>query len=701
VKTWVLALAIGITCQSAFGVNLDVCSTCTYTTIQDAIIHSGSGDQIRIAGGTYNEDLSFYTSSFNVGFQGGYNSTFTARNAETILNGGISISASSASAVAIDGLTIINSSSSGIYTSGTAADLTVTNCKIHGAASYGIYAYNPGNITIDGSEIYSNVGGGVAFTHLSAGKSVSITNNTIHSNDHTFSPGISMSIVSSDILVQGNLIYGNNIGIYMLAGNGAPSPVIANNRIYENAAYGIMEGHASPIIKNNYFYRNGTSGIYNYSVDSPLIINNLFASNGPYGYGVELSIGSGAPVIKNNIFYYEFHGLYMDTGIAVVPSLVSHNAFFHDQILDYRDLHTGNSEIPGDYNDINHFSWANSNLVIDPRFVDPDNDDYTLGSDSFLIDEGDPGTDFSLESAPNGGRVNIGPQGGTSAANTAQAAPSISNISATQSGDDIAVTFDTNTASHALWLKLEYYDGSAYQPIAPSGVSGDEYEIGYYSGRVASGAGRGVLWHNAAATFGLGSATTRIRATVEHGLSSASTTTTDISLDFTPPAPTPTETPTGTPTEIPSPSPSPSPTVSATPTPTLPPNDTPSPSLSPSPTVTPTAPPKKPTIKAKNARTFVGARIRLPIRVQDSDSASVAVAVTLKLALSKNRALKRNFGSFAVALPAHDPFELDIGKRTLARGAWTYCVQARDTALTSARSCAALLVQARAPSRKK
>jgi len=53
------------------------------------------------------------------------------------------------------------------------------------------------------------------------------------------------------------------------------------------------------------------------------------------------------------------------------------------------------------------------NTSQDPLFVNPSQNNYTLGKDSPCIDKGAPYDDYNLEPQPNGGRINMGAYGGT------------------------------------------------------------------------------------------------------------------------------------------------------------------------------------------------------------------------------------------------------------------------------------------------
>jgi len=83
--------AVGITTASTdTTIYVESSGTCNgntpcYSTIQGAVDAASTGTTIKIAGGSYGEDVSLSTSK-NLTFKGGYDSTFTTQSSETTLN---------------------------------------------------------------------------------------------------------------------------------------------------------------------------------------------------------------------------------------------------------------------------------------------------------------------------------------------------------------------------------------------------------------------------------------------------------------------------------------------------------------------------------------------------------------------------------------------------------------------------------------
>ena len=179
-----------------------------------------------------------------------------------------------------------------------------------------------------------------------------------------------------------------------------------------------------------------------------------------HGLGTGLSLGAGGQAdIRNNVLSssrsggvlvsysslanvtMDYNGLDAADGCRVAYD--SYSRTYADNLAAWQKVSGGKDEhsIPGD-----------------PLLADPGNFDYhlkteqTLGrytaegwtsdtESSPLLDAGDPASDFALEPAPNGGRVNIGMYGGTAEASKALDRPWLRAVSYADAG---AVGSETN-----------------------------------------------------------------------------------------------------------------------------------------------------------------------------------------------------------------------------------------------------------------
>ena len=194
------------------------------------------------------------------------------------------------------------------------------------------------------------------------------------------------------------------------------SPAIVNCVITGNSGSGIeLLNGSNPAIMNCEITRNGGSGIkmlkhalgrriiYNYA----LITNCLIAKNGKYGIedGIIVIINctivanglcgiySYEPIVFNSIIYYnDSDGVQIDSDL--------------DAIVNYSDVQGG---------------WSGQgNIDADPLFADVIQGDFHLHKGSPCIDAGNPDSEFTLESEPNGQRINMGAYGGTPQASLSQ-----------------------------------------------------------------------------------------------------------------------------------------------------------------------------------------------------------------------------------------------------------------------------------------
>ena len=194
-------------------------------------------------------------------------------------------------------------------------------------------------------------------------------------------------------------------------------PVITNNRIIENASDydggGIALYYAQGMIANNVIARNYAligGGIVNI-LSSPSIMNNTIVANRPSGLELQSAL--------------------MDFFGGVMPASIVNNIIWKNEISLSDAAGPGEFEIR--YNDVQGGWEGEGNIDKDPLFANPDAADFHLKSQagrwdpaaqawvqdtmtSPCIDAGDPAADLADEPDPNGGRINLGADGGTAQA---------------------------------------------------------------------------------------------------------------------------------------------------------------------------------------------------------------------------------------------------------------------------------------------
>ncbi|MHC4628696.1 MAG: right-handed parallel beta-helix repeat-containing protein [Planctomycetota bacterium] len=215
-------------------------------------------------------------------------------------------------------------------------------------------------------------------------------------------------------------ITGNTTGIELREGS---NPTITLCEILSSSGSGIeawikqagrivLLNH--PVISNCVVADNAAHGI---SGGVPTITNCTIAANGAFG------ISSNAPTVVSTIVYYN----HADAGLAQIDSASA--------IVSYSDVQGG---WPGEGNIdadplfvwLGHWSgavggpedssdgfWVSGDYHLrsqagrwDRFFIQDWVQDWTT---SPCVDAGDPDSDYSLEPAPNGGRINMGAYGGT------------------------------------------------------------------------------------------------------------------------------------------------------------------------------------------------------------------------------------------------------------------------------------------------
>ena len=332
-----------------------------FGTIQEAIDVTFAEDTVKVAPGTYYENINFNGKNIVLKSTSGPESTIIDGNQ----NGSVvTFENGEDSTTILEGFTIQNGSA-----------------EVGG----GIYCFhsNPSleNVTVSGNTASGN-GGGISCDLSSPSlENVTVSGNTAESGGGGIFcwNGSNPSLVN--VSVRSNTASSwHGGGIYCENGS---SPSLLNVTISGNTAFwdggGITCSNSSPVLESVTISGNMAEiggGIYCRNISNPSLVNTILWNDSPQ----EIYLSS-----------------------------------YNDSItIAYSNVQGGQDSIVT--NDNGTVNWGEGNINVDPQLVDISNDDYHLSNLSPCIDAGDPAYDYSLEPYYNGRRVNMGTYGGTSEA---------------------------------------------------------------------------------------------------------------------------------------------------------------------------------------------------------------------------------------------------------------------------------------------
>ncbi|MHC4154169.1 MAG: right-handed parallel beta-helix repeat-containing protein [Planctomycetota bacterium] len=184
-------------------------------------------------------------------------------------------------------------------------------------------------------------------------------------------------------------------GEYGVSSSDSASPIISNCIIEDNNSHGVYCTSALPTIENNKIRVNGGNGIHVDDVNSVAVIrNNVIHEDAG---GVVFDDANSLSVVRNNtVADNSGYGIYV--GSVADPNITNcilwnNNDDLYGCTVTYSCI--SNCNDVGDPN-------TTHNICDDPLFIDPNNDDYRLDTNSPCIDLGDPNGDYEGESDLSG-----------------------------------------------------------------------------------------------------------------------------------------------------------------------------------------------------------------------------------------------------------------------------------------------------------
>lgn len=354
-----------------------------YTTIQGAVNASVHGDTVLVSDGFYPEQVNFLgknivvTSRFILDHDSAH--IYNTEINRSYLNEGVKFINGEGPGAQLIGFTVSNCLWKAVVCKNSSP--RIRNNLIRGNKATGIYLdYSAAIISDNEIHCYAAADMGSSYDAIEV---------------YNSGPVIERN------LINGNDPAGNVHAIYFNLWNMVLPGVethVRENRILGSIFGGLSDNGLPQLIHHNIFTSpNGFSSALNITdcASNLRIFNNTVSG----GSGIWIQ-GGDEPDIRNNVVAHAYNGIEIWADTATI-------AF--NNIWDCQTPYSGVPDQTG----------INGNISVNPEFRDPDQDDFHFFCWSKCLDAGDPQMDYSLEPAPNGGRINMGCYG-----NTADADPS-------------------------------------------------------------------------------------------------------------------------------------------------------------------------------------------------------------------------------------------------------------------------------------
>ncbi|MCI0577600.1 MAG: right-handed parallel beta-helix repeat-containing protein [Chloroflexi bacterium] len=387
------------------------CTPAEPCPLQVAANQALDGDEIRVAGGLYDELLSIdgFTQTLrletSITIRGGYTSTNWLAEPDPVANETI-----------LDGL----GQARVVYIVGPIQP-TITGFAIrNGEATEGAGVYHPdanGGAVIEANQIYDNVatGGTARGGGVFLGGPGTVTNNDIYNNSAAGRGGgvfvENLNTGGDTAVIQANKIHGNSagtVGSNALAGGlgiADGNVTVDANEIYQNtadfAAGILVDLDGNVTLQNNVVYLNTAT------------FNNSSAGAG----GGLLTRGTvniwHNTFAKNSATNAQGGGIYLFGGTAVISNtIVAHNTAASNSGIHELTPGIGSGGFNNIFNNTSNATGLVNTIITDPLFVSLAGNDFHLTAASLNINAGDPSvpvnTDFDNQVRPFDGGIDVG-----------------------------------------------------------------------------------------------------------------------------------------------------------------------------------------------------------------------------------------------------------------------------------------------------
>jgi minor extracellular serine protease Vpr len=314
--------------------------------------------------------------------------------------------------------TINGSSGTGIV-AGAFADgtrLTLLDTTVQRNGNDGLDAFGS-DVHISNSTFSNNSGAGLYVDYCTG----TLDGNTFAQNQtftvrRQISNGDGTQIADGTLSVTNNLFDSNEgAGVSLLPGDQTglgPAVQLLHNRIRGNGDYGVDSNPAASVVADSNLIEDNAGGIYLNSTSTAELLNDIVVRSGDsaIGDGITIDGGSNVRLVNDTIYQNALHGIALTSGkVSIANSIIDANA-------------------AGDLQGVASGSVQSSLISVDPKFVNPASDDFSLSPGSPAIDAGsNSATDLpfldhngrlrvaSATALPGQGTVDIGAEEANSA----------------------------------------------------------------------------------------------------------------------------------------------------------------------------------------------------------------------------------------------------------------------------------------------